>query len=538
VSTAAAVLLAAACLTVEAAAQGDAELKVGIGRIGAATVRTIADMEAFDAANPEPPTATAPSTSMPATGRDAAAGRGARSTAAGTGVATAPDSPALAAATVGAFNCESFGQLAPLVGGGFPPSPHGAVGANHFGHVVNSAIRFYSKTLSGGCPTVVVPINQTLAAFLGYATKPLYGARLIYDLTYGRWIVSAAAQAESGTVQRHFVAVSKDSDPTHGFFVNEINVATIVGTGHTWDFPQVGYDEEAIILTGNKIDSGSAYTGSTVVFLPKHRLYAGLAFDFSSFNSASLNVGTIAPPIVLDQGPYTVLAAANVAGSQIRLTKWVGTSHVPATLLAFTDVATLLNAPPPAEQPGSGACPTANCLDTGDGRFANHSTQAGSSPVKVWQARTDSDSGFPTPMTYRIDADTGTIEESCEHFASVSSYDFNPSIVANAAGTYFVTWNSTDPTNSANVQIRVTSKATSQTCITPGVQDGVLVVQSANPLTGNFDATKGLQRWGEYSAVSLDPADGGLTVWGVNEKVRTGTPPTAWKTQIFKLTHP
>ena len=49
------------------------------------------------------------------------------------------------------------------------------------------------------------------------------------DLTYNRWIVSAEAFAESATVQRQFIAVSVDSDPTHGFFIYDFNARGFIG---------------------------------------------------------------------------------------------------------------------------------------------------------------------------------------------------------------------------------------------------------------------------------------------------------------------
>ena len=66
---------------------------------------------------------------------------------------------------------------------------------------------------------------------------------------------------------------------------------------------------------------------------------------------------------------------------------------------------------------------------------------------------------------------------------------------------------------------------------------GILVNQSANPLTGDFDVQKGFQRWGDYSAITLDPLDP-QTVYGVNEKVFTSSNPTVWQSYIFNGTLP
>jgi hypothetical protein len=443
---AAAGLLMHLVLTTTAWAQPEAP-PAGAGEMGVGTFRTVKQMRAFDAAHPNFPVVMPPS--LPTV--DFGQYRAAKATTKrktkrdkqkyhSTGSAplsAAPSAPLSAAALVqGTLGCEGFGQLAPLVGGDFPPDPHGAIGANHFGQVVKTAIRFYTKALTGNCPSAIV-LNTSLSAFIGYTTKALFNPRLVYDLTYDRWILSVEAQPESSTVQYHFIMVSKDSDPTHGFYKHQFNIADIVGAGMFWDFPQLGYDEEALILTGNQFNATPSYIGSTVIFFPKHRLYANLPFDFCFFQGAPWNVGTIAPPIVLDQGPYTTLAAAVPASSFIRVYKFVGTSRACPTSLGSSDIATPINVPPLAEQPGSGPCPAPNCLDTGDGRFQNAGTQVGEpgvpggSPVRFWQIRTDSDSGFPTPLTYKINADALTIEDSCEFFASTSSFDFNPSIVAN-----------------------------------------------------------------------------------------------------------
>jgi hypothetical protein len=218
----------------------------------------------------------------------------------------------------------------------------------------------------------------------------------------------------------------------------------------------------------------------------------------------------------------------------------VGTALACPTFLASNDIATSTNVPPSAQQPGFANCTTdpAHCLDTLDGRFQSQGTQFGTpafgADVTFWQVRTDVIAGFPAPFTYRIDADTLTIEESCSFFASGTSFDFNPAIVANGAGTLFVTWSSTNPTININAQVRMGGKLLGDACI---LGPGLLVNQSANPLTCNFDHNKGFQRWGDTSAITLDPSDNTI-VYGVNEKVNAGPSPTTWKSYIFNMHNP
>jgi hypothetical protein len=216
--------------------------------------------------------------------------------------------------------------------------------------------------------------------------------------------------------------------------------------------------------------------------------------------------------------------------------KWTNTSHILPMLIAFDDIAVSTNVPPHAQQPGFGTCATdgPHCLDTLDGRFQSQGTQAGmpafGTPVRLWQTRTNGDGGFPIPHAYRINADTLTIDENCAFYLSGTSFDFNPSIVANLAGTSFVTWSATDPPNNINAQVRMSGKLLGDVCGS-SMRHGILVNQSTNSLTGNLNKTRTVQRWGDTSAITLDPRDV-TTAYGVNEKVFPGDS-TKWRSYIF-----
>lgn len=527
-------VLATGALAQNAAAEAP---QADSGQASAATLRTLEDIQASEAAYPAVPIVIPPN--LPT--MDFQRYLDLKKAAAAAGEVKMEEGlPSLPAAppTLGPLHCNGLSQTMAIVQGFFPPDTHGAVGANHYGQIVNSAIRFYSKGLTGNCPTSTV-LSAKLSSFFGYTNQALFDPRILYDLTYNRWIVSAEAFAESASVQRQFIAVSVDSNPTHGFFIYGFNARDWIGSGVFWDYPQIGYDEDAVILTGNKFNPG--FIGATPVFLPKHRMYAGLGFSFCFFNGGSLNVGTLTPPIVLDQGPYTTIASVAPGGGFIRMTKWTNGAHACPTFVASNDIAVSTNVPPSAQQPGFPDCSTdpADCLDTLDGRFQSQGTQNGSpvfgSPVKFWQVRTNGQGSFPVPHTYRVNADTAMLEENCSFFLSPSSFDFNPSIVANGAGTLFVTWSATDPPGGINAQVRLGGKLLGNACGVIGA--GILVSQSANPLTGNFDPNHGLQRWGDTSAITLDPSNTNI-VYGVNEKVQTGSNPTTWRSFFFNGHNP
>jgi hypothetical protein len=237
-SAAAAGLLAPLVLTTAVWAQSTAAEapEADSGQATAGTLRTLEDMQAYEAVHPAVPVVMPPNLPTmdfqqyldlkkiaPATGE----------------VKPGPSLAPAARPILGPLHCAGLNQTMPVVQGFAPPDTHGAVGANHYGQIVNSAIRFYSKGLSGSCPTSIV-MTRMLSSFFGYSAQALFDPRILYDLTYNRWIVSAEAFPESATVQHQFIAASVDSDPTHGFFIYNFNARNWVGHGRKYERATAG----------------------------------------------------------------------------------------------------------------------------------------------------------------------------------------------------------------------------------------------------------------------------------------------------------
>ena len=383
-----------------------------------------------------------------------------------------------------------------------PPDTEGAIGTSHFVEVTNSHIDMYTRN-------GVLAKSVTLAAFFGYSAQTLFDPRVVHDSIWKRWIVTADAFAESNTVQRFFIAVSKTDNPLGAYFVYNINVTFF--TGDFWDFPQLGMDQDAALFTAN-IFNGNSFHGADFFSVAKARLYNGLGFSVPVYTGL---VGTLAPPIVLDQNNETFLIAAPPSGTTLTVYDAEDTSK--NTLLFDTPNVTVnaYNVPPSAPQPG-----TPVTLDTSDSRFVNASTQNGND---LWQTHTIAD-GTATPFFYRIDTSAFTVTQSGIYYAGGASSDFNTSITANAAGDCFVTYSSTDAATNTNAQVRLSGKLNADASIAPG---------PVAFTSTTFYAPTGVspERWGDYSAVTLDPASSS-TAWLVNEQVNTSL---LWGSHIVKL---
>jgi hypothetical protein len=339
---------------------------------------------------------------------------------------------------------------------------------------------------------------------------------VVHDNTWQRWIVTAVAFPESATVQRLFIGISKTDDPTGPFFIYNIDV-DFFNNNDFYDFPQLGIDQDAVLFTANIFPAAGGFSGADFFSVAKARLYNGLTFSIPIFTGLD---ATLAPPIVLDQNASTFLIAAPPSGTTLTKYTATNTSRPSSTRLVRSTVTVpSYTVPPNAHQSG-----TAQLLDTSDSRFVNASTQNG---TDLWQTHTINFLGFPSPFFYRINTSTNVLKQSGFYHASRTSDDFNASITANTAGNSFVTWTSTDARVGVNAQVRLSGKLSADAQITSGTAG----FTSSRFLTGNFDPGFGIQRWGDYSAVTLDPSNEAIA-WLVNEKINSSS---IWGSRIITI---
>lgn len=450
--------------------------------------------------------------------------------------ATARELPALQRPSVG--GARSSAPLAPPAGqfgfeglnqgstGVRPPDTHGAVGLNHFVEVTNGAgIGIFNK--SNGANVVTV----TFASFFSYTTTLIFDPRVVYDKKWNRWVIVAEALPEPSnpSVQYVFVAVSTTSDPTGSYFRYRFDLPE--GTDF-FDFPQLGLDQDALIITGNVFNASlTAYLRTRALAFAKADLYNGRATTFPYFNLGA--VGTVAPPIVEDNNANAFLLAASPSGA-LRLFRATGLGRSNASIAAPVNVPVPAYAlPPDARQPG-----VPDRLDTLDARFQNASTQIGNQLLNV---HTIAVSSRPRPKWYQINTSTNALTASGFVFETSDSDDFNPAVAgspvggtaANPIGRMFFTWSSTDVVGSGQHHAAAKGSgrfATDSTTVTGGVTFAV----AAGPYNPSSAA---VERWGDYSAVTIDPVavsgcPVGQRAWLVNERhVST----TMWGSRIGRL---
>lgn len=343
--------------------------------------------------------------------------------------------------------------------------------------------------------------NVSFASFFGYSAQTIFDPRVVYDKKWNRWVISAEAFPESSTVQRVFFPVSTTSDPNGSFYI--YNFDPPENAGDFYDYPQLGLDQDAVIVTANIFDSSDNYLRTRALGMAKSDLYNGRNPNFPYFDLGT--PGTVAPPIVEDNNSNAFLVAASLASNtQLALFRAsnLGRSGAGIVLQANVPVPAF-SAPPNARQPG-----TNNLLDSQDARFQNASTQIGNRLLNIH----DIGPGLPTPKWYQIDTSTNTVPagESGLVHESGDSDDFNPSVAgsdvggtaSNPIGRMFFTWSATDVTGTGIHQARVKSGgrlATDATNVVGGNNHGADAPTFYNPSADT------VERWGDYSAVTIDP---------------------------------
>jgi hypothetical protein len=432
--------------------------------------------------------------------------------------AQAPSAP-LAITNLGGFN----GITEATAGGGAPSDINGDVSGSQIASVVNSHLTVFSKSTT---PSVLS--DNSFATLTGYTTQGLFDPRILYDKVWNRWVISVEAFPESASVQSQFLMISTTSSATGSYIVYNINATQLCGSGNFWDYPQIGLQQDAVVLTGNCFQ-GNTPLGSMAIGIAKAVLYNGSGFSVPNqgpFDS------TLTPSVVQDQSPrmhlltrsvHNVTFANPANGFYGKITGNVAISGF------FT--------PSVPRAAGQAGCTTTGCLlDTSDGRFVAPGTQYGDN---LWNVATYGFTGagtFATPSWGQFDTEgTGanTTKQSGTTFLDSCSDDFNASLVARTNNSMWINYTSTDPQGSGCGQSFVRQVVGGRLSGTPtGTLSSVTnVFTSAAALTGNFDPNFGLQRWGDTSSVSADPSFPTIA-WTWNQSVVNSS---TWGTRAQKV---
>ncbi|MGH9021985.1 MAG: hypothetical protein ACRDV9_02620, partial [Acidimicrobiia bacterium] len=291
-----------------------------------------------------------------------------------------------------------------------PSNVHGAVGNQQFVQVTNSDVSAWSLA----SPTPTLLFNASLNSFFGDGTTSNFDPRVVYHPIYNRWIITAPEFPNgTDTVQELDIAVSNSPNAAGGYYFYTINTMDSAGAGTFYDYPQIGFDHDSLIITANIFEP---FSGAQAQFWPLAELTSGLPAKYFYFNGLA---ATLAPPLVYDRNQKAFLVAAG--SPSLTMYAATETSRDPVLLSAPANIPVAAWSIPPNASQNSAT----DQLDTLDGRFQNASTQIGK---YLYQVHSRDLGPVAAVEWFKIDTSTNTNVKQCTTSASASSHDFNPSI--------------------------------------------------------------------------------------------------------------
>lgn len=409
-------------------------------------------------------------------------------------------------------------------GCGFPPDTNGDVGPNHYIQSVNCSFGIFDKTtgsrLAANTFNGITPNTSGTVCDSNNYGDPV----VVYDTFADRWIMTDFAFTMSGgnmTSQTYqCVLVSKTSNPvTGGWWYYAIPVTDASSIGDIGDYPKVGVWPDGIYITYN-VFSSAGFKNVRLVALNRADLESGAALRTVLVDLPQSVGGTTVfsalPSNARVQTGTPAVGAPNLIASiwgkyAIRVWKW-------SIDWSASPIASSVTGPSEAPTgswsvgPGQASTPN-NGADTLSYRLMmqNQYTKIGGTE-SIWLSHTvanPSSTGLAAPRWYQLGVTGGTIASSVTQAGTwnpdTTYHRFTPSLAVDRLGDMAMGFSVSNA--STYPQIRYAARLAGDPLGTLAQGEALLYAGSGAQTYSN--------RWGDYSAMSLDPD--GCTFWFTTE---------------------
>jgi len=400
--------------------------------------------------------------------------------------------------------------------GFIPPDTMGAIGPDHFVELINGTYAVFDRTDGS------LVEQKSLDRFWSDAgVDPFFYSfdpRVLYDVPSGRWF-AISADAPGSSFSEILLAVSNSSDPTDGWIGFRIDADS---DNLQWaDYPTMGIDADGVYLAANMFAIDSAPFELNFWVIPKGDLIAGSIANMTAIEGLDFfDFGFALQPVVdLDGGglPLPVLADFYTPGGIIARSNVLGPVTAPSMELGVGIDVDPFDDPLEADQPGS-----KQNLSTGDARFSSYVLlQEGF----IWGVQAVNNGGRDAVRWLRIDPATDMVAES----GVLSDPDLDlyyPSIAVNDDGDIVIGCSGSGPADFVGTYAfagRFNGTSTAFGSLIP-----------LRPGASDYQLLDGIgrNRWGDYSATTLDPTDP-KRFWTIQEYVLTTDIWGTWITEII-----
>jgi hypothetical protein len=423
-------------------------------------------------------------------------------------------------------------------GAGWPPDPNGDVGPNHYIQAVNDAYAIYDKT-----GTLLARFTED-SLWSGTGSNPCNGNSegdpiVLHDQLTDRWILTHFAFAFSGgnPVAPFYqcIAVSKTSDPVSGgWWLYPLRMdpgGSGPPSGTLNDYPKFGIWPDCLYMSANEfaMPSGS-FLGTSYASLSRSNLESGAALTWSlGFINNTSDPFTMIPSNLLGSaagslppaGTPNYFVSESTKGFNFEVRKFTagpncgagGTLSGP-TAVSQASYASIPNNTNIVPQPG-----TTNTLDMIDDRLmqkVQYRNIGGSESLWVVHNVLTSSTGTVVPQWAQIDVTGGNIAampvQQQIYIPDTTLYRWMGSLAVDGNGNMALGYSTSSTAQYPSIAYSgrlatdpLNSLPQTETQLIAGLGSQTLML-GGSPV----------QRWGDYTAMSVDPADD-CTFWYTNQ---------------------
>jgi hypothetical protein len=412
-----------------------------------------------------------------------------------------------------------------------PPDSDGAIGPNHYVQLINGNFSVWDKATGANLASVsdITFWNNAGVTFNNGALAS--DPRIIYDRLSQRWFASQVDFARRFSANRFLLAVSTSGDPTGPW--KAVAFQADLG-GNFADFPTLGLDANGVYLAANLFNSSQSFLGVLLTSIPKADLLLSTPTATNRTSSGAMTMASrgfaLQPAINFSPtNPAEAIIATESGGTENDGTNFfphfilkeffvTGASNTNATLTATTNISVpsyVVPLDPP--QPDGVSPPTladgdvrfsACVYQIGDTLYAVHNVEVSNRAAIRWYRLRVSDNSF---------LESGTISDPNLHL-------FYPSIAANENGYIVIGFNGCS--SNSFVSSYAAAGETRHGVTTFG---GLILLKAG---VANYEVVQsGESRWGDYSAISVDPANSNR-FWTIQEFVSSAN---VYSTQVTEL---
>jgi Carboxypeptidase regulatory-like domain/Bacterial Ig domain len=438
-------------------------------------------------------------------------------------------------------------------GDGWPPDTNGDVGPSYYIQTVNTSVGIFRK--SDGVMVAGFSFDTLMSQgnFGNACDSQNFGdPTVVWDPGADRWIISdfAFTLNAGNPVAPYFqcFAVSRTGDPVTGGW----NFYALETSDLFPDYPKVGVWPDALYLTANMF-AGNTFKNVRVWALNKAQMYAGTGASAVTFNlpakiqgvsvftgiPSTYHTVTGTPPAGRPNF-ISVIWSSKLARIWKFHVDWNNTANSTLTGPSNVTLATwgVAGTSVPAKN--------GNALDTLRERLmvqSQYTNQGGTE--SVWLAHTVANPGnaaLTSPRWYQINVTGGTVVTSGPLQQSTWAPDaavarWMPSLAVDKDGNMAIGYSASSST--LFPAIRYAGRLVTDPANTLGQTEASLIEGTASQCC-NFSDGSLNNRWGDYSAMTIDPD--GCTFWYTTEYYQSPQPTTLagdnWQTRIGSFKFP